>query len=115
VFYPNRENFDFSRAVEFSTSPLHFVFGRSEDITARSFFRDIVHASLNADPNAYRGFELPVVTDTEGLVSLTWGKTFMLREDQRSFQSIYVGAGPYMAAQANFDFDAELACRWISG
>jgi len=107
VFYPNREDFDFSRAVEFGTAPLHFVFGRSEDITAKSFFRDVLHASLNADPNAYSGFKLPIVTDTEGLVSLTWGKTFMLREDQRSFQSIYVGAGPYMAAQADFDFDAE--------
>ena len=35
VFYPNREDFDFSRAVEFGTSPLHHVFGRREDITAR--------------------------------------------------------------------------------
>jgi hypothetical protein len=108
VFYPNREDFDFSRAVEFGTAPLHYVFGRSEDITAKSFFRDVVSASLNRDPNAYSGFKLPIVTDTEGLVSLTWGKTFTLREDQRSFQAIYVGAGPYMAAQADFDFDADL-------
>src|SRR5580765_1015288 len=36
VYYPNREDFDFSRAVEHSASPLHFVFGRQEDITARS-------------------------------------------------------------------------------
>jgi hypothetical protein len=108
VFYPNREDFDFSRAVEFSTSPLHFVFGRKKDITARSFFRDIVNASLESDPNAYSGVELPVLTEAEGLVSLTWGKTFMLREDDRSFQAIYVGAGPYLASQAFFDFDAEL-------
>src|SRR6186997_1958639 len=39
VFYPNREDFDLSRAVEFGTAPLHFVFGRSEDITAGAFFR----------------------------------------------------------------------------
>ena len=52
VFYPNREDFDFSRVVEFSSSPLHFVFGRKEDITARSFFRDVLHARLNSDPNA---------------------------------------------------------------
>jgi hypothetical protein len=108
VFYPNREDFDFSRVVEFSSSPLHFVLGRGEDISARSFFRDIVHASVQSDPNAYSGFQLPVVTDSEGLVSLTWGKTFMLQEDDRSFQGIYVGAGPYLAAQAFFDFDAEL-------
>src|SRR5512145_96210 len=66
VFYPNREDFDFSRAVEFSTAPLHFVFGRSEDITAKSFFRDLVNARLQSDPNAYSGFELPVLTEAEG-------------------------------------------------
>ena len=114
VFFPNREDFDFSRAVEFSTSPLHFVFGRSEDITAKSFFRDLLNARLQADPNAYSGFELPVVTNTEGLLSLTWGKTFMLRQDERSFQAIYVGAGPYLAAQAFFEFDGELE-RILSG
>ena len=108
VFYPNREDFDFSRAVEFATSPLHFVFGRSEDITARSFFRDILNARLQSDPNAYSGFELPVLTEAEGLVSLTWGKTFMLHQTDRSFQGIYVGAGPYLASQAFFDFDSEL-------
>src|SRR5262245_62534952 len=52
VYYPNREDFDFSRAVEYSASPLHFVFGRTKDITARSLFRDIVHASLQPDLNA---------------------------------------------------------------
>jgi len=108
VFYPNREDFDFSRAVEIVDSPLHFTFGRSEDITARWLFRDILNASLQSDPNAYSGFELPVLTDAEGLVSLTWGKTFMLHEDDRSFQGIYVGAGPYLASQAFFEFDAEL-------
>ena len=108
VFYPNREDFDFSRAVEFASSPLHFVFNRKEDITARSFVRDIVNASRAPDVNAYSGFELPVVTGAEGLVSLTWGKTFMLHEGDRSFQGIYVGAGPYLASQAFFDFDSEL-------
>jgi hypothetical protein len=107
VFYPNREDFDFSRAVEFAASPLHFVFGRSEDVTARSLFRDILQASLQSDPNAYSEAKLPVLTETEGLMSLTWGKTFMLHEDARSFQGIYVGAGPYLAADAFFDFDAE--------
>ncbi len=114
VFYPNREDFDFTRAVEFAASPLHFTFGRSDDITPRSFFRDIVHASLQPDLNAYSGFEMPVMTDTEGLVSLTWGKTFMLQQDDRSFQGIYVGAGPYLASKAFFEFDSELE-RILSG
>jgi hypothetical protein len=109
VFYPNRDDFDFSRAVEFGTSPLHFVFGRSEDITARSLFRDLVKAQLEPDLNAYRGegFDPPLITSAEGLMAMTWGHTFMLREGARSFQGIYVGAGPYLAAQASADFDAE--------
>ena len=57
VFYPNREDFDFSRAVEFGYSPLHHVFGRREDITGRTFFSDIVQAQLEPDLNAYRGFD----------------------------------------------------------
>src|SRR5262245_57745212 len=109
VFYPNREDFDFSRAVEFGTSPLHFVFGRSEDITARSFFRDVVNARLQSDLNAYRegGFDTPLVTSAEGLVNMTWGHTFMLQEGEKSFQGIYVGAGPYLASQAYADLDGE--------
>ncbi len=109
VFFPTREDFDFSRAVEFGTSPLHFVFGRSEDITAGSFFRDMIKAQLQSDLNAYRegGFDTPLVTSAEGLMAMTWGHTFMLHEGDRSFQGIYVGAGPYLAAQAYADFDAE--------
>ena len=109
VFYPNREDFDFSRAVEYGTSPLHFVFGRSDDITAGSFFRDMINARLQSDLNAYRGdgFDTPLITSAEGLVSLTWGYTFMLHQSDRSFQGIYVGAGPYLASQAYADFDSE--------
>ena len=108
VFYPNREDFDFSRAVEFSYSPLHFVFGRSEDITARTLFRDIVDAQIQPDLNAYRGFEIEPSITAEGLISENWGKTFMVRKDDRSFQGIYVGAGPYLGALAHAEFESEL-------
>ena len=109
VFFPNREDFDFSRAVEFSTSPLHFVLGRREDITGASFFRDMINAQLQSDLNAYRdgGFDTPLITSAEGLMAMTWGHTFMLHQGERSFQGIYVGAGPYLVAQAYADFDAE--------
>ena len=114
VYYPNREDFDFSRAVQYSASPLHFVFGRKENITARSLFRDVVHASLQPDLNSCSGFELPILTESEGLMALTWGKTFMMHEGKRSFQGIYVGAGPFLAAKASFDCDAGLE-RILSG
>jgi hypothetical protein len=108
VFYPNREDFDFSRAVEYAYSPIHFVFGRSEDQTLRTFFRDIVHAQLQADLNTYRGFELDPSVSAEGLISENWGKTFMVHQGDRSFQGIYAGAGPYLAADAYAEFDRDL-------
>ena len=108
VFYPNREDFDFSRAVEFASSPFHTVFGRGDDITGRTFFRDIVHAQLQPDLNAYSGLDPSPSFIEEGLLSENWGKTFMLRQDDRSYQGLYVGAGPYMAAKAYGAFDAEL-------
>lgn len=108
VFYPNREDFDFSRAVEFAYSPLHFVFGRREDITTRTFFQDIVQAQLDPDLNAYRGSDVEPSITAEGLILENWGKTFMMRRDTRSFQGIYVGAGPYLAARAHAEFDSEL-------
>ena len=54
------------------------------------------------------GFDMSRSTFEEGLVAMTWGKTFMLRQDDRSFHGIYVGAGPYFAVQANSEFDTEL-------
>ena len=41
-------------------------------------------------------------------MSLNWGYTFMAHEDDRSFQGIYAGAGPYLAASAFAEFDGEL-------
>ena len=108
VFYPNRDDFDFSRAVEFAYSPLHFVLGRREDQNVRTFFRDIVRAQLEPDLNEYRGFEIEPSVSAEGLISENWGKTFMVREGDRSFQGVYVGAGPYLAADAHAEFDSEL-------
>jgi hypothetical protein len=112
VFYPNREDFDFSRAVEYSSSPFHFAFGRQKDITVGSFFRDMIHAQLNSDLNTYREprdpNDSPMVTTADGLLDVTWGKEFKLREDEHSFQRIYVGAGPYYGSRAYANFDADL-------
>jgi hypothetical protein len=105
VFFPNREDFDFSRAVEFAYSPLHHVFGRREDVTVRTFFGDIVRAQLDSDLNTYRGFDIESSTAAEGLILENWGKTFMVRSDERSFQGFYVGAGPYLAARAHAEFE----------
>jgi hypothetical protein len=110
VFFPTHDDFDLSRAVEYGTSPLHQVFGRSEDITAGSLFRDIVDRNVNPDLNTYRqsGSGIDASTFYEGLMSLNWGYPFMLHQDDRSFQGLYAGAGPYLAASAFAEFDGEL-------
>jgi hypothetical protein len=96
VFYPNREDFDLSRAIEYGTSPVHFVSGRAEGITAGSFFRDMIHARVQSDLNAYRGdgFEPPLRTLEEGRMSLSWGYTFMLHESEGSLQGITSAPAP---------------------
>jgi hypothetical protein len=112
VFFPTSDEFDLVRAVEYGTSPLHQVFRGEDDITGGRLLRDIVNRTVERDLNAYRtsdggsGVESSVLA--EGLVLLNWGYTFMLHEDERSFQGIYAGAGPYLAASAFAEFDGEL-------
>jgi hypothetical protein len=108
VFYPTREDFRFIKGRGVRHQPLHFVFGRSEDITFKSFFADIVRAQLKSDLNEYKeDFEKPLITEAEGQMDVTWGKTFMLRQSERSYQGIYVGAGPYLGSVAHFNYDSE--------
>ena len=86
VFYPTREDFDFSRAVEFGTSPFHFGVWAKRRHHRWAVFRDVVKSpGCNPDLNAYRSSRansaLPPRTLAEGLMALNWGKTFMLHED----------------------------------
>jgi hypothetical protein len=108
VFYPNREDFDFSSAVEFATRPFHQVLGKSEEHPGfKQLFADIRDARLDSDLNGYSGFDTSRLDFVEGLVAPNWGYTFMLHEDDRSFQGIYVGAGPYLAVRADYDVNSE--------
>jgi len=108
VFYPNREDFDFSSAVEYATRPLHQVLGRVENHPGfHQLFADIRDARLNSDLNAYSGFETSRLDFVEGLIAPNWGYTFMLQEADRSFQGIYVGAGPYLAVRADYNVNSE--------
>ena len=110
VFFPTTDDFDFARAVEIGTRPLHHTFGGGGGLIGSGFFRDITDAQVIPDLNAYRttGLDVSQSMFEEGLVALTWGKTFMLRQDDRSFHGIYVGAGPYFGVQATADLDSEL-------
>src|SRR4029453_3088260 len=108
VFYPNRDDFDFSSAVEYATRPFHQVLGRVENNPGfRQLVADIRDARLNSDLNTYSGFETSRLDFVEGLIAPNWGYTFMLDEDDRSFQGIYVGAGPYLAVRADYGVNSE--------
>ena len=108
VFYPNREDFDFSSAVEYATRPLHQVIGRVENYPGfHQLVNDIRDARLNSDLNAYSGFQTDRLDFVEGLIAPNWGYTFMLQQDDRSFQGIYVGAGPYLAVRADYNVNSE--------
>ena len=108
VFYPNREDFDFSSAVEFATRPFHQVLGEVENHPGfHQLVDDIRDASLDSDLNAYSGFETDRLDFVEGLIAANWGYRFMLQQDDRSFQGIYVGAGPYIAVRADYNVSSE--------
>ncbi len=108
VFYPNLRDFDFSSAVEFATRPFHQVIGPVENHPGfNQLVDDIRDARLNSDPNAYSGFETARLDFVEGLIAPNWGYTFMLHEDDRSFQGIYVGAGPYVAVRADYGVNSD--------
>jgi len=108
VFYPNRKDFDFSSAVEYATRPLHQVIGKVEDYPGfHQLVNDIRDAHLNSDLNAYSGFQTDRLDFVEGLIAPNWGYTFMFQQDDRSFQGIYVGAGPYLAVRADYNVNSE--------
>jgi hypothetical protein len=110
VFYPKRGDFDFSSAVEFATRPFHWVVGGVEDYPGfKTLFQDIRDARLNSDPNNYSGFETSRLDFVEGLIAPNWGYTFMLQENDRSFQGIYVGAGPYISVRADWNVSSAFA------
>ena len=94
--------------MEFATRPLHFTFVRRRDSSGRAFANDIAPGSVNRDLNAYRGFAVADSIFAEGLAAPNWGKTFVVRQNGRGFHGIYAGAGPYLAARAEAQFDLSL-------
>ena len=112
VFNPSSDEFDPVRAIEYASSPLHYIFGRETSSSSPQgmFVNDIVNAELNRDLNTYRGFEPATSIEAEGLASPSWGKTIRFRRDADGyFQGVYVGAGPYFSVRTVANFDERLA------
>jgi len=115
VFDPSSSQFDPVRAIEYATSPMHYVIGREDSAGELRFVNDLRNATLSRDLNAYRGFTPPNNLLAEGLASPNWGKTIKLhRGASGSFQGIYIGAGPYLSMRTAAVFPQGLTDIWAS-
>ena len=112
---PTSDKFDLVRTIEYTVSPIHYIVGRDDTDTASLFITDLRNGTLNRDLNVYRGFNPNTSVVAEGLASPNWGKTFKFRKNgDRSFQGVYVGAGPYLSMQTSATIDPALAAVFAS-
>ena len=95
---PTSDDFDLVRTIRYTVSPIHYIIGRDDTATASLFITDLRNGTLNSDLNVYRGFDPNTSVVAEGLASPSWGKTIKFHKNgERSFQGVYIGAGPYLS------------------
>ncbi len=106
---PTADEFDLVRTIEYAAAPLHYQLGRDYDDASAQLVVDLRKATLSRDLNRYRGFVPANQPAAEGLASPSWGGTIGLhRGANGSFQSIYVGAGPYLSMHTDVSIDSQL-------
>ncbi len=104
----NEDVFDPILAAEYAANPIHYGFDRVTGGARGRFVTDIVNAEFT-NLNDYRGFDLTDHLVAEGLLSPTWGKTFKVKtRADGGFQGFFIGAGPYLSANADLRIDREL-------
>jgi len=108
-FNPDHESFNPLLALEYAANPLHYVFGRAPAENLGRFVSDVVNGTVDRDLNAYRG-SVPVNTLlAEGLAAPNWGKTVkIMQRNDGAFHGFYAGAGPYLSARTDLNFDKQL-------
>jgi hypothetical protein len=107
---PTKDDFDLVRAIEYTASPLHYIFGRDNTQTGSLFITDLRNGTLSRDLNTYRGFVPATSVSAEGLASPSWGRTIKVRQNGNgAFQGVYIGAGPYLSMQTSATIDPALA------
>ena len=112
---PTKDDFDLVRTIEYTASPLHYIFGRDDTGTGSLFITDLRNGTLSRDLNDYRGFSPATSVSAEGLASPGWGRTIKVREGGNgSFQGVYVGAGPYLSMKTSAMIDPALAAVFAS-
>src|SRR5215472_4912664 len=76
IYNPDSPKFDPVRAVEYVSSPIHYIIGRDDDTQAqRLFVSDLRNATLSRDLSRYQGFVPASDLFAEGLAKPLWGGT----------------------------------------
>jgi hypothetical protein len=110
----NKAKFDPILGMEYAASPLYLVIGRDPGGARGQFVSNIINGKFTdidnfRDLNTYRGFVPTNHLLSEGLANPSWGKSFKLRKAQDgSFQSFYVGVGPYLSVRNELNIDPGL-------
>ena len=106
---PTSDDFDLVRTIEYAAAPLHYQLGRDYNDAAAQLVVDLRRGTLSRNLNAYRGFVPANQPAAEGLASPNWGGTVTLRRGpNRTFQGIYIGAGPYLSMRTDLSIDPQL-------
>jgi len=106
-FNPDKDSFNPVRALEDVANPLHVTMRRGAGTD--HFVNDIVNAQFSRDLNTYRGFVPASEIVAKGLASPSFGHTFRFNSgSDRTFDGIYVGAGPYISAETKLNVDDQL-------
>ena len=117
IFDPNSPKFDPIRAIEYASSPIHYVVGRDTSTSGEALFvSDIRNATFSRDLSKYRGFVPANDILAEGLTSPSWGGTIKVHRDGNGgYQGIFIGAGPYLSLHDHATFDPQLTTVLSTG
>jgi hypothetical protein len=103
----DKDKFDPILGMEYAANPLYLVFGRDPGGPRGQLISDVINGDFRwdyRDLNTYRGFIPTNHLLSEGLVNPSWGKSIKLwKRQDGSFQSFYVGVGPYLSAKTDLN------------
>jgi hypothetical protein len=110
IYDPDSKGFDPVRAVEYASTPFHYIVGRdTSDSAGAVFVSDIRHAILDRDLSKYQGFA-PVSGRLAEAVTSSIGYIFQApKADHRPSHGVYFGAGPYLSVETSGAIDPRLS------
>ncbi|OFV96357.1 MAG: hypothetical protein A3F68_06090 [Acidobacteria bacterium RIFCSPLOWO2_12_FULL_54_10] len=110
TFDPDKPDFDLLLVTDYVGNPFHYTLDRNQREGNVDFVKNIIDSGFSRDLNVYRGFTPPTDLLVEGLLAPNWGYTFKFRKNQNiSYQGIYLGVGPYISLKNDLHFDERLA------